>query len=74
MATYVNGITAKAIEGRYWEFFNISINLDKLQEHKNQKWYVNLVMNKRKELWKFWETHSFTLNEWKPEPKEELGF
>lgn len=66
MATYVNGITAKAIDGKFGEFFNISINLEKLKEFENEKWYVNLVMNKRKEVWKYGETHSFTINEWTP--------
>lgn len=71
MATYVNGITAKAITGQYGEFFNISVNLEKLKEFQNEKWYVNLVMNKRKEVWNYGETHSFTLNEWTPDGKKE---
>lgn len=67
--TYINGMSAKRINWSYWEFFNISINLEKIQEYKNDKGYVNVVMSKRKESWKYWETETFTLNEWKP--KEE---
>lgn len=63
---YVNWITCKAREWKYGEFFNISINLEKLKEFQNEKGYVNLVMNKRREEGKYWETHTFTLNEWKP--------
>lgn len=74
MAQYVNGITCKAVQGSYWEFFNISVNIEKLQELANEKGYVNLVMNKRKEVGKYGETHSFTLNEYKPPVKEDLGF
>ena len=71
---YINWITCKSKTSQYWEFFNISINLDKLEEHKNEKGYVNLVMSKRKEVWKYGETHSFKLNDWKPEEKKTNEF
>lgn len=64
--TYVNWITCKAVQGQHWEFYNISVNLEKLKEFQNEKGYVNLVMSKRKEIGQYGETHSFTLNEWKP--------
>ena len=69
MATYANGITGKAINGKYWEFIKISINIEKLKQHQNDKGWVNLLMNKRKEVGKYWETHSFTLDE--KSPKED---
>jgi len=65
MTTYIKG-NAKAIEGNFWEFFNISLNLEDLQQHVNDKWRVNLTMSKRKEVWQYWDTHSLILNEYKP--------
>ena len=65
--TYINWMTCKWKTSQYWEFFNISISLEKLQEYVNDKWYVNVVMSKRKEEGQYWETHYFTLNEWKKE-------
>lgn len=65
--TYIDGSSAKAITWQFWEFFNISFNLEKLQQYANEKGYVNIVMSPRKEIWQYWDTHYFTLNEWKPE-------
>lgn len=64
--TYINWISAKRINWNYWEFFNISINLDKLKEYQNEKGWVNVTMSKRKEADKYWATESFVLNEYKP--------
>ncbi len=64
--TFIDWANCKAINGPYWEFFNISFNIEKLQEYANEKWYVNLTMSKRKEVWQYWDTHYFTLNEWTP--------
>jgi len=64
--TFVNGVTVKAVQGNYGEFFNISISLEKLQQYANEKGYVNIVMSKRKDIGKYGETHSCTLNDWKP--------
>ncbi len=65
--TFIDWASSKAINGPYGEFFNISFNLEKLQEYANEKWYVNLTMSKRKEVWQYWDTHYFTLNDWNPE-------
>ncbi len=70
MATYINGISIKEIEGKYGSFFNISFNLDKLKEYANEKGYVNTTVSKRKEVGKYGETHSVTLNEWKPKSED----
>lgn len=68
---YVNWITAKRINWQYWEFFNISINLEKIKEFANEKGFVNLTMSKRKEPSKYGETETFILNEFKPQEKKE---
>lgn len=65
--TYIDWASCKAINWQYWEFYNISFNIEKLSQYANEKWYVNMVMSKRKEVWQYWDTHYFTLNEWNPE-------
>lgn len=65
--TFIEGSSCKAIEGKYWEFFNMSFNLEKLSQYANEKGYINITMSKRKEVGQYGDTHSFTLNEWKPE-------
>ena len=60
--TYVNGY-CKAITTQYGEIINFEVNpkdLDLLP--KNEKWFVRLSMMKRKEPWKYWETHYMKLN------------
>jgi len=69
--TYINWASCKAIQGQHGEFFNISFNIEKLSEYANEKGYVNVTMSKRKEPWQYGDTHYFTLNEWKPEQKED---
>lgn len=65
--TYIDWASCKAVNGQFWEFFNISFNVEKLQQYANEKGYVNVVMSKRKEPGQYGETHYFTLNEWNPE-------
>ena len=65
--TYIEWTSCKAINWQFGEFFNISINMEKLQQYANEKGYVNMVMSKRKEVGQYWDTHYFTLNEWNPE-------
>lgn len=69
---YFNSITIK--EGKFG--LKVSINYNKfvqeVQQHLNQKGYVNLDINKRKTEGKYGETHYATLNEWTPEKKKEI--
>jgi len=65
--TYIEWASCKAKSGQFGEFFNISINVEKLQQYANEKGYVNMVMSKRREVWQYWETHYFTLNDYNPE-------
>ncbi len=71
MKTYINWINGKKINGQYWDFYNISINLEKLKEYVNNKGYVNITMSQRREVGQYGETETFTLNEYKPKAKEE---
>ncbi len=65
--TYIDGTSCKAVNGQFGEFFNMSFNLEKLQQYVNEKGYVNMTMSKRKEPGQYGDTHYFTLNEWNPE-------
>lgn len=65
--TYIEWASCKAINGQFGEFFNISFNIEKLQQYANEKGYVNITMSKRREVWQYGDTHYFTLNEWNPE-------
>ncbi len=65
--TYIDGASCKAINGQFGEFFNMSFNLEKLQQYANEKGYVNMTMSKRREPGQYGDTHYFTLNDWKPE-------
>jgi hypothetical protein len=65
--TYIDGTSCKAISWQFGEFFNMSFNIEKLQQYANEKWYVNMTMSKRKEPGQYWDTHYFTLNEWNPD-------
>ncbi len=42
-------------------------DLETMQANLNEKWYVNLNLNERKEVGMFWETHSMTVDTWKPQ-------
>ena len=65
--TYIDGASCKAINGQFGEFFNISFNIEKLQQYANEKGYVNITMSKRREVGQYGDTHYFTLNEYNPE-------
>lgn len=66
---YFNSITIK--EGKYG--LRVSINYNKFiaeaQNHLNDKGYINLDFNERKEVGKYGETHYASLNEWTPKEK-----
>ena len=68
--TYIDGTSCKAINGQFGEFFNISINVEKLQQYANEKGYVNMTMSKRREVGQYGDTHYFVLNEYNPEAQQ----
>jgi hypothetical protein len=69
MANYLNG-SFKTVKWQYWEFFNMSFKPSEYQELANDKWYINLTISLRKEIGKYWDTHSIQLNEYKPKQKQ----
>lgn len=68
--TYIEWASCKAVNWQFWEFFNMSFNIEKLSQYANEKGYVNVVMSKRKEPGQYGDTHYFTLNEWNPESNQ----
>lgn len=44
-------------------------DLETMQANLSEKGYINLNLNERKEVGKFWETHSMTVDTWKPESR-----
>ena len=72
--TYINGIYIKAIDGKFGEFFNVTIDVEafasSIQPHiflnDSGKKKVNLTISKRKEPGKYGDTHYCALNEFKP--------
>ena len=65
--------SAKQREGKFGLFFSLSFSkkdYEEMGKHFNDRGYVNLVMNERKEVGQFGDTHSVSIDNWKPEPKE----
>jgi len=52
-------------DGQYGEFFTASINIDKMKEYANDKWYVNIIISELKEKDEYGNTHSVFLNNYK---------
>jgi len=52
---------------------NVSVKADELvrfaQQHANERGYVNLTISKRREVGKYGDTHSVTLDTWVPRPR-----
>jgi hypothetical protein len=74
--TYINGISAKQVtftSGKSILKLNINVAklIEQLQQHANEKGYVNLGISERREKGKYGETHTVWLDTWKPTPKHE---
>lgn len=65
--------TVKTREGKFGAFQSISFSkkdYEEMAKHFNDRGYINLVMNARKEVGQYGETHSVSIDNWKPEPRE----
>ena len=66
MPQYINSIKVKT--GKFG--LKVSGKLEdiyaELKQHVNEKGYINLEFKQRKEPGKYGETHSVTIDEWKP--------
>jgi hypothetical protein len=76
--TYINGISAKQVtfeSGKSILKLNIHVGklIEQLQQHVNEKGYVNLGVSDRKEKGKYGETHTVWLDTWKPTPRADAA-
>ena len=71
--TYINWICKEVQFNNWWSIINISLKLEDLQNLANEKGYINMTLNKRKETWKYWETHFLTLNDYKKETPKKVN-
>ena len=64
-------LNLKEITTKYGPLLKLSFKAEKLEEFikqfKNEKDYINININKRKEVGKYGETHVATLDTWKPD-------
>ena len=51
----------------YWEFYTLSLKLSELENYVSEKWYVSILVNKRKEADKFWNDLRVCINDYKPQ-------
>jgi hypothetical protein len=70
MTIYCGNATKR--EGKFWEFITASVKLAELEKYTNEKWYCNIVISEMKAKDKFWNTHSVSINEFKPKKETEL--
>jgi len=67
---------SKAVErdGRYGKFLCLSFKAKELRdfinEHVNADGYINLNVSPRKQLGEYGDSHSISLNQWKPTPRD----
>lgn len=72
--TYVGTAKQKTINTKFGEMEVIKLSFSKkdletLMSNLNEKGWVNLDQVKRKEVGKYGETHSMTIDTWKPSEK-----
>ena len=72
--TYINWICKEVQFNNWGSIINISLKLEDLQDLANEKGYINMTINKRKEPGKFNETHYLKLNEYKSKDKAKNEF
>ena len=68
--------SGKAIQTQYGELLKLSIgpkDLETITQNVNEKWWINLVVKKRKEVGKYGETHSICVDTWKPEKQDQVA-
>lgn len=67
--------SGKAIQTQYGELLKLSIgpkDLETINKNTNEKGWINLIVKKRKEVGKYGETHSISVDTWKPEKQDQV--
>ena len=67
--------SGKTVSGQYGEFFKVTVCLSDLpKEHifeYNGKKYVNLTVQKKREVDQWGKTHGVSINTWKPDGNQQ---
>lgn len=61
---YVKG-SFKVKNGKFGEFFSMSLNVDELKQYADEKGYVRLTIKQKREPNDF-GTHTVVIDEWRP--------
>lgn len=68
---YAKGAYAKQIEGKYGDILKLSLKVEDfkqfIDQHKNEKGYVNLAIMSKREPDERGNTHNVMLDTWKPQ-------
>ena len=66
---------AKARDGKYGRFIALGVKADDLiafvNEHTNDRGYINLTISERKEVGQYGDTHSVALDTYEPPQRRE---
>ena len=62
----------RARESQYGEFYTLSLKLSELEMYVNEKWYVSLVVNRRKTPDQYGNDLSVAINDYKPKEKNDV--
>lgn len=69
--TYINGF-CKAVPTQFGEIINFEVNPSDLALlPKSERGFVKISMMRRKETWKYWETHYMVLNTYQKDKKDD---
>ena len=64
----------KQFETKFGSMLKLSFSqkdLETMLENVSDKWYINLSVNERREVWKYWDTHTISLDT--KEKKEDVN-
>lgn len=71
--TYVPKSSVRARQTQFGEFINIGLNAEEfasfMNQHKNERGYINLTIGKRKAPSERGDTHSLWLDDYKPKDR-----
>lgn len=67
---YLKKVSAKEVQTQWGAVLKLGVHadtmIDFLNQHRNEKGYVNIAISPRKEVGQYGDTHSVTLDTWKP--------
>ena len=67
---YARGNASEHVFENGSSLVNFSINLEDLKQYSDEKGWINLVIQAKRETDQFGNTHAVTVNTWKPDKKK----